>query len=424
MHVLLFIFYFLLCCLAISRMQFFKGQIKPVWLILFFAIHVLTGCIHTWLAYRFFPNHGGDIWFFFNESISYKKELLDHPLLFLSRLFSADLFNVTDTHQPLLDIQYQLIQYLNAFLDVFSFNNFYINTLLFSFPVFAGAIALFKSFYTVYNKPLPTLCVLVLPSVLFWTSVLNKDSLFYMAIGYFFYYLLRPGKSIWWKASLLLIYTAVMFISRANALITLLPAMLFFMLAEKNKTGRRQSFIVMIVTIPVAAFVINALIPGSILHGISERQKSFQSLTGGSRLYLPVLEPTIASLASIFPTAFINGLFQPLPGKGGQIIYTAFSIELLITWTIVLAGCWMPAVKKTTRFSNFDIACLVFALPGLVIIGYMIPFAGAIVRYRSIYLPFLLAPFLNILCNFPVIIVQSINNWLEKNIMIAGTKTV
>ena len=417
MHAALFIFYFLLLCLAITRMRFFRGQVKPVYLVLLFGIHVAAGCIHTWIAYRFYPNHG-DIWNFFEESVIYKQELLHHPLTFLSRIFSAGWFNVTDTNQPLLDIQYQLLQYVNAFLDVVSFDNFYINTLLFSFPVFAGTMALFKVFYTAFNKPLPAFCIFLLPSVLFWTSVVYKDSLFYMAIGYFFYYLLQPGKSIWRKGFLVLLCTALMFISRANALITLLPAVLFFLLAEKQLIGKMLSLAIVIAVTLGIAIVLNMLVPGGLLHGISERQKDFQSLAGGSRIYLPTLEPNAASILSVFPVALTNGFFQPLPGAGGKSIYTAFSAELLFTWAIVLFGSLLMARKKTIRFSNFDIACLLFALPGMIIIGYMVPFAGAIIRYRSIYMVFLLAPFLNIIGSYPVAIVPSINNWLCSNVMV------
>jgi hypothetical protein len=41
---------------------------------------------------------------------------------------------------------------------------------------------------------------------------------------------------------------------------------------------------------------------------------------------------------------------------------------------------------------GLQLAAIPLALLGMLLIGYIIPFVGAIVRYRSIYLPFLLAP--------------------------------
>jgi hypothetical protein len=39
----------------------------------------------------------------------------------------------------------------------------------------------------------------------------------------------------------------------------------------------------------------------------------------------------------------------------------------------------------------------------MLLIGILVPFAGAIIRYRSIYLPFLLAPFLDRLAHYPLV---------------------
>jgi len=47
-------------------------------------------------------------------------------------------------------------------------------------------------------------------------------------------------------------------------------------------------------------------------------------------------------------------------------------------------------------------------------IGFFVPFAGTIVRYRSIYLPFLLAPFLHYLRSFPLF--QTLNRWLANRL--------
>ena len=423
MHAILFILYFLLCCLAIARMRFFRGEIKPAWLIVFFSLHVTAGCVHTWVAYQFYPNHG-DIWYYFTESINYKRQLLDHPGKFISHTFSSSLFNITDPNLPLLDIQYQALQYLNAFLNIFSFDNFYINTLLFSFPVFAGTVALFKVFYVKYNKALPAFCTILLPSVLFWTSVIHKDSIFFMAIGFFLYCLSRPVKPVWRKGTLLFCCAIVMFFSRANALITFLPAILFFIFTDKKIFSKKISFAFITASIVVLTIAVNLLSHGTLLQKISEKQKDFQSLNGGSRIYLPLLEPTTKSVLSVLPVAIVNGLFQPLPGQGGQAIYAAFSAELLLVWLVILYACWLMLIKKQLRFSNFDLTCLLFSLPGLIIIGYLIPFVGAIIRYRSIYFPFLMAPFINILCSYPVAFAHAINQWLEKHVMIEKTGVI
>jgi hypothetical protein len=158
-----------------------------------------------------------------------------------------------------------------------------------------------------------------------------------------------------------------------------------------------------------AGIALTLFIPGGlphyILQAISDRQQEFRVLEGHSRLALPALDGSWGSLWRALPAALRNGLFEPLPGSGGQRIYWAFSLELLGIWAvIVLAGSyWLLSRKRPGSLHSFTAACLLFAFTGLLMIGLMVPFAGAIIRYRSIFLPFLLAPFLHSLHSTQII---------------------
>jgi hypothetical protein len=156
-----------------------------------------------------------------------------------------------------------------------------------------------------------------------------------------------------------------------------------------------------------------------LLRSVTAEQASFQVLEGHSRLPLPTLDGTLTSVWRTFPSAIRNGLFEPLPGSGGQPLYLAFSIELIFIWGIVILAAVRsfrpsPLDRNPTspaRNLAFATACLLFALAGMLTIGFFVPFAGTIIRYRSIYLPFLLAPALHNLRHLPVI--QSLNRWLS-----------
>jgi hypothetical protein len=50
----------------------------------------------------------------------------------------------------------------------------------------------------------------------------------------------------------------------------------------------------------------------------------------------------------------------------------------------------------------------------MLLIGLFVPFAGTIVRYRSIYLPFLLAPSLHILMSTSFGPLCRFNRWLSR----------
>src|SRR6202012_3677628 len=180
MHILLFIFYSLLCGYGIWKIPFFrKSGIPPALLLLFFGLHVLTGCLHNWIAYRFYPGHG-DIWFFFQYSF-----LARHRLTSDFAHFLAD--NSLWTY-----FSHNALAFIQMFLNVASFDNLYINTLLFSFPVLLGNTTLYRLFRQRFPAdPLTAATIFLLPSTLFWTSCIHREGALYMLLGFLLYWMGR-----------------------------------------------------------------------------------------------------------------------------------------------------------------------------------------------------------------------------------------
>jgi hypothetical protein len=441
MHILLLIVYGTLATVAIWKMPFLrKSGIRPGWLCLLFAGHVFTGWLHNWIAYRYFPDHG-DIWNYFSLSFLYRHRLLSEYNLFLSD-------NSTWTY-----ITHNGIVYIQMFLDLLSKDDMKINTLLFSFPVFVGNVALFRVFRRHFaDDTVAATTVFWLPSVLFWTACIYREGMLYMLLGFLFYYLdrlfitstshprstrgtPRPRPNCGVRRPL--VYSIVLFLLiayfRLAVAIILLPAIFVWYWID-HPLPRPKRFILAAVIIVLILTVSLPTLRNPLLRVITTEQASFQILEGHSRLPLPALDRTLGSVWRAFPAAIRNGFFEPLPGSGGQPIYLAFSIELLLVWTIVLLAVihvfktfptklnlhrqiQIPADTASPApgtLSAFPTACLLFALAGMLTIGFFVPFAGTIVRYRSIYLPFLLAPALHTLRRVPII--QPLNRWLDNKL--------
>ncbi len=498
MHVLLFIAYSVALGYCIYRVPFFRNcGIRRRWLLLFFALHVIVGCVHTVIAFRYYPGHG-DVWDFYQRSLETRQFLTTNPRQFLNE-------NSTWTY-----LTHNGIIVINTILDSFSFDNLYINTLLFSFPIFLGNIALFRVFKRRFpDDNLAALSTLLLPSTLFWISCVHREGTIFALLGLFFYCLDRLLSEGWEKRpawySLLLFVGIVYF--RPIVVSSLLPAVLVWIWMEKRTRPDRSpappslarsplSWLIPLLLLAPITLIFWPSFSDPLLRALSSRQKEFQALEGGSRLYLPVLEANWNSLLHVLPTALRNGFFEPLPGSGGKKIYMAFSIELLAIWAVIACAIFRrvfrigrpgagPLLKSRTDISSpltgnpganspstnrsganapmpgspgansplpssvganspltlslrgrvptppkdplimnqmlqpispsvfppepptplpsrvqlpptfpFAVACIVFAVITLLQIGMIIPFAGAIVRYRSIALPFLLAPFL------------------------------
>lgn len=407
MAILLFIFYSLLCGYGIWKIPFFrKSGIHPVLLLLLFGGHVLVGCLHNIIAYRYYPAHG-DIWFYFEKGFQTRHRLRSEFDLFLSD-------NSTWTY-----ISHNAISFIQVILDFFSFDNLYINTLLFSFPVFLGNTALYRLFRRRFPAdPLTALLVFLLPSTLFWTACIHREGALYMLLGFLLYWLDRlftppslPGApSPFGRPSLAagdarktIFYAAAAFLLiayfRASVALTLIPALIAWRLAE-SPLPRWWLWV-----LAGSVLVIALLLATPCLSFLTAQQRSFLILEGHSRLPLPALDGSWTSLWQTLPVAIRNGLFEPLPGSGGQRIYTAFSVETFLIWGIIALAIVHRLLTRNrpspSAETPFSLCCLVFAGLSLLLIGTLVPFAGAIVRYRSIYLPFLLAPFLHSLRSLP-----------------------
>jgi hypothetical protein len=216
MHILLLIVYGALASLGIWKIPFLRSSgIRPALLWLLFALHVVTGWAHNWIAYRYFPEHG-DIWNYFSLSFLYRHRLLSEFNLFLSD-------NSTWTY-----ITHNGIVFIQMLLDMLSMDDMNINTLLFSFPVFLGNVALFRVFRRRFpDDALTATSVFWLPSVLFWTACIYREGMLYMLLGFLFYCLDRlftkPGRRPLWHAIALFLLIAYF---RLAVAIVLIPAVL------------------------------------------------------------------------------------------------------------------------------------------------------------------------------------------------------
>ena len=389
MHILLLIIYGLLAGYAIRKMPFLrKSGIRPGWLLFLFAVHVLTGWLHNWIAWRYFPGHG-DIWDYFSKSFLYRHRLFSDWNLFVYG-------NSTWTY-----LSHNSIIFIQMLLDSFSDDNMYINTLIFAFPVFLGNVALFRVFKRHFaGSTFASASVFWLPSVLFWTSCIYREGMLYLLLGFLFFHLdlLRTPTNPHPRRHLIYAFLLLALIAyfRLTVAIILIPTLFIFL----SPPRRRRTTIIAISAIFLLTLSIPAL-RDPVLHTLSAEQSLFQVLDGHSRLPLPSMTGTLTSLVQTLPAAIRNGFFEPLPGSGGQHIYLVFSIELILIWLVTVLAVLAPlrpvtpSIEPPTLSSTATPAFLFLALAGMLAIGLIVPFAGAIVRYRSIYLPFLLAPALH-----------------------------
>ncbi len=392
--------------LLIHRWRFFHSAgLRNGLFIFIFLLYGTVGCLHVWIAWNYYPAHG-DIWNFFQWSLEIKKTILHDPGS-LGKYYSTQGLDMglTSNHSGWTRWQYQLIVLVYACFNFLSWDNVYTNTLLFSFFTLIGKTLFFKVLNRRYPRALLSTVFLsfFIPSVVFWTSPIHKEGVLIICFG-----LLLSGIDGMMRRQVsvrntvfVLLSLVIIFLIRKLVLLSLVPAIVLWMLVERWPLKQRAILLVAAAS-AILFLLISMVSPVStkILALIASRQSEFLALEGGSKLVVPLLTNSAGSFFHGLPYALLNGFLMPLPGTGGQVIYSVFGLETIFLWLFAGWGLFL-LLKSESPYAppdGFRIFSALFAISACLLIGYIIPFAGSIIRYRSILLPFLFLPFFPTVC--------------------------
>jgi len=393
-----------LCSAAVLQLPFYRKTQLPGWLLLgIFWLKIAAGFAFAWFYKlpRYYDN--ADTWRFYKLSLTETVLLKQNPVAFLKDLFSygydkaGHLFSGKDSYWN--DLKSNILIKLLAVMNVGTNNSYYTNIVLFNFLFFFGLCGLYTALKKEYhtNKWLLILPVFLIPSTLFWSSGIHKDGLILSAIGLVIYYcspLTNKRPLISWIAGFLGL--VLIFALRNYVAFALLPALACWWLAEKKPRRTPYIFMVGYLIGLVLFFTLPSLLPAADFPGfIASKHAEFKALTGGSSIETTALNSSFSSFAAYLPTAIDMVFLRPhLTEAKGAASFLAvgeiFIFFVLLILSIVLrkrSQCWCP----TTWFLVF------FSITPLLIAGYTVTFSGAIVRYRSLVLPFILVAILSII---------------------------
>lgn len=408
MDVILLLIYLVVITWIVSKTPFFlRSGLSPKFLAVYFLLSTGIAIGHLWFAYHNFPGHG-DMWTFFSEGVKLKNYLLKDLSLFLKEM-RVDVYEqgAFTSGSFLVRIQYQFLSFIYMLFNFLSFSNNYINPVLFGYLLMFGKIGLYRTAKNIFpDNEIGNLGFLLLPGLLFWTGPIHKEGLIYLALGLMAY-------SLTWfsvrKLILFILAVVIIFITRNYVLVlagvSIILALIFFV-----KNYRFKALIEVGAIVAGLLFLIFPQLLQPVFEQVISRKQEFESLEGNTRLPQIVLEPGFKSFASEFPTAFLNGFLLPYPGQFNPL-YSLFSMEIYLVIFLLVTGLIYSNSHKLMpggRAPGYMGAFLIFGITGILICGYIIPFAGALVRYRSIYLPFLWAISLQFLSNH--ILIKKINS--------------
>jgi len=346
-----------------------------------------------------------DTWNYHNAGLVEYHLLFTNPKEYFTNLFytgySYGYHGILQTQNSFWnDLKDNLIIKLVSVLHIFSGGNYYINVVLYNFIIFFGGIGLYRVFKQVYqsNKLLTAVVVFLLPSVLFFGSAIHKDGLVMALIGlvvFNIWQLLLAGFTFKRVVFIFLPFLLIFFFRNFVAM-ALLPALAAWIISQKKNIAPYKTFIPVYTAALLLFFTIQYLLPSVNLQAyMVQKQADFFSLEkGNTSIQMDTLQATPASFISIAPKAMEHGLLRPFI-TDARLSKMLLPLGIELVFYEILVVLFLFFRRQHFTFNHpFIFFSLFFGLSLCLIIGYTVPVIGAIVRYRSIYLPFIIAPFI------------------------------
>lgn len=398
----LFFIYLILFSWWLTRCRFVMASgISKKYIIALFVLKVCTGCFHVWVLQRI----GNSI-----DSLGYHAEglkelalLRQHPLSYCSNLFTTDyaagygaVFGSTQSYWNNLSANL-IIKFL-SFCDIFSLGHYYVNVIFYNFVIFFGVVALYRVFKLIYSNKERILIItcFLLPSTLFYTSTIHKDGFILSAIGgmvYLIYTIFHSARFTLKRSATIALLLFALFVLRNYVAVLLLPALLAWAISHYKNWPPLPIFFSIYTFAAIIFFTAPPLSPSLNLPQIVvNKQLAFENLPAATtNIGVEPLSASFKSFIANAPQAFAHSLFRPY-----VVDYTLspFLLPLALEWMgyqiVLLLSLFYS--KKNNSTDPFIYCVYFFGLSVLLIVGYTVPILGALVRYRSIYLPLLLTP--------------------------------
>ncbi len=405
-----------------GRLQF--RNFKPFVTTVLFNLKFLTG-IFIWVIYTFYYKdvQNNDVHKFYSDAVVLRNVASESPKDFIQIIagvggkdsrfdkYYSEMKNWKRNFDEAPFNENQTIIKLNALLMFVSLRVYFVHILFMCFLSLIGWVLLTNAIMK-FAVPVSTvfvLPVLLLPSVLFWTSGVMKEPVLVLGLGVFIAGLLNLGtrnsRQNMKALSMLATGAFIIILIKFFVLVCLAPAVIAFLILRHNKNafGIILKYVLVNMLLLVAAFNIHLFIPRMDLQQMLVNKqmhsvKEANYFKAGSRIEIPALDNSAASIVETAPVGIWNTITRPYIWEGKNIMIMASAAENLLIGLFIIA-CIAFSDFKNLRQWNLFLFLLNFALAYFALIGICTPVLGNLVRYRAPILPVFLFAFILILKN-------------------------
>ncbi len=374
-------------------MKFFKkSEIKIHWWIAIFLFKVLVGILYGYIHLQSFG--GGDTLYGFKQGIRIYNLLYNHGLIVYSKLVFLPCSyppyeGVTRwayNSIPYGDESYYLIVRFHALVALISGGFYNVHVVFFNILSFAGVAMLYSAFKNeLKEKKMLILVGLVLvPSVVFWTSGIHKDGLALLAIGLIFHSIKSRVKYSPINFIVGLLGFILLYIVRSYIIVILIPLLFDYLIYKKN--DRRlfllysSTFIGFILLILLVSSITTSITP---FNKLIEWQAAFNDLAvTENSVSLPTIHANAISFIRIIPVSIIHSFLKPLPWEVVNIYQLVIGLQDLFLFALLFFLIFYSILKRKLVPHLFYLS-IGYTLSLYILLGMIVPNLGALSRYKS-----------------------------------------
>lgn len=365
---------------------------------LLFVVKTIMAWLYYWVYQHYYE--GGDVMLYLRDGQIVYETLYTDPKAFLMLCFGpSDLQQVPELIATQVDAMgywhdtghYMVVRSI-ALMNLLSFGSALVNYMFMGLLSTLGLVFIYKAISKhVQPNRMLQIALFGIPSILFWTSGLHKEGLVLFFAGA----LVTDGtKLLKGDIKPLWIFGAVMgfvllYLVRDFVALLMIPALISLLIASRVSKYTWVIYLAVYAMTIVAGTAIPLGDGGNYLDLILTKQDQFKALQGGNtQLPVHMLQPTIGSLLAHLPEAFYRAMFSPVELIQGTWPHIVSALEGILLVALLLFGFIKNQWSKTLK-DPYAMAFLALGITLLLLIGYIVPNIGAIVRYRSIALLFL-----------------------------------
>jgi hypothetical protein len=296
---------FLICLLAFIFTRYSgKLNLSTKEILIGWFISVSIGCLYLYI-FKFHFGGGslyGDSKNFVQDGLILGDLARENPIQFLKLLIGIDSNNLELLNNELAETNIwsygdngdfindnRLIIKINALISLFSGGNLWIHSVVFCGIFYTGILLLYQSFKTYCSRQkLLFYGLLLFPTISFWGNGITKESVLILAMGLYFYSVIKFINSQWnWKTIVtILLAVSLLAFNKPHVGITLLFFSWIFLFVRRTQFGWKQLGIISSITLFFAISFSYTPNRVNLVDRISFKQKELINLGEGGVFFI------------------------------------------------------------------------------------------------------------------------------------------